>query len=89
MKNKRFLVLGLSWENGLLGFDGSVVSSGDALMISDALKKKNAKMFHVKQIYILSISSIVYFLIYHNGSLLGSPAFLGYFLGVIFSFWII
>ena len=52
-------------------------------------KKKNAKMFHVKQIYILSISSIVYFLIYHNGSLLGSPAFLGYFLGVIFSFRII
>ena len=46
-------------------------------------------MFHVKHIYILSISSIVYFLIYHNGSLLGSPAFLGYFLGVIFSFWII
>lgn len=35
-------------ENGLLGFDGSVVSSGDALMISDALKKKNAKM-HVDE----------------------------------------
>ena len=35
-------------ENGLLGFDGSVVSSGEALMISDALKKKNAKM-HVDE----------------------------------------
>jgi Xaa-Pro aminopeptidase len=35
-------------ENGLLGFDGSVVSAQDALMISNALKKKNAKM-HVDE----------------------------------------
>lgn len=35
-------------ENGLLGFDGSVVSSQDALMISNALKEKNAKM-HVSE----------------------------------------
>lgn len=35
-------------ENGLLGFDGSVVSSKDAMMISNALKKKNASM-HVSE----------------------------------------
>ena len=35
-------------ENGLLGFDGSVVSSETALTISRALKKKNAKM-HVNE----------------------------------------
>lgn len=35
-------------ENGLLGFDGSVVSAQDALMISNALKKKHAKM-HVDE----------------------------------------
>lgn len=35
-------------ENGLLGFDGSVVSAQTALQISNALKKKNAKM-HVSE----------------------------------------
>lgn len=35
-------------ENGVLGFDGTVVSASTALLMSSALKKKHAKM-HVKE----------------------------------------